>query len=195
MRPLSQLFSWRVWLSVAAGIVALQALVLWTVGQPLICECGVVKFWEGTVLGPGNSQHLFDWYTPSHVIHGFLFYLLLWGILPKSQINTWVFRLMIAVGLEVSWEVLENSPMIIDRYRQTALAQGYTGDSVINSVFDTLAMAGGFVLARRYSIGIIVGLAIAMELFTGYMIRDGLAFNVISIIHPIEAINEWQANK
>jgi hypothetical protein len=192
--PQSHWTQWpvRTWILIGIGIVAVQAAVLLAMGQPPICTCRTVKLWHGVVLSPENSQHLTDWYTFSHVIHGFGFYLLLWLIAPRAPVGL---RLVLAIGLEVGWELLENSPMIIDRYRQQALAQGYSGDSVINSVFDTLAMMLGFLLARILPVWVTVALAVAMELFVGFMIRDNLTLNVIQLLHPSETISRWQSDR
>ena len=185
-------WSWRVWALIGACIVALQAAILLAMGQPPICACGTIKVWHGIVLSDENSQQLTDWYTFSHVIHGFGFYLLLWLIAPRTPVGL---RLVLAIGLEAGWEILENSPIIIDRYRQQALAQGYIGDSVINSVSDTLAMTFGFVLARILPVWVTVALTVAMELFVGFMIRDNLMLNIIQLIYPSETISNWQARK
>jgi hypothetical protein len=180
----------RIWLLIAAAIVAAHAVILLAMGQPAICTCGYVKLWHGVVLSAENSQQLSDWYTFSHIIHGFAFYLLLRLIAPGLPVGL---RLVLALGLEVAWEIVENSPIIIDRYRETALAQGYSGDSVINSVSDTLAMAFGFFLARVLPVWTTVALALAMELFVGFMIRDNLILNIIQLLAPNEAISKWQA--
>jgi hypothetical protein len=178
------------WILVGAGIIAAQAAILLAMGQPPVCTCGTVKLWHGVVRSAENSQQLTDWYTFSHIIHGFGFYLLLWLIAPRAPVGL---RLALAIGLEAGWELLENSPMIIDRYRQQALAQGYVGDSVINSVFDTLAMVLGFVLARLLPVWVTVVLTIAMELFVGFMIRDNLTLNIIQLLYPSETISRWQS--
>jgi Protein of unknown function (DUF2585) len=180
------------YLLIALGIIALQGVVLLANGQPPICTCGTVKLWHGVVLSPENSQHLTDWYTFSHIIHGFGFYLLLWLVARRTPIGL---RLVLAVMLEAGWEILENSPIIIERYRQSALAQGYAGDSVINSVSDTLAMVIGFALARVLPVRLTIALTVAMELFVGYMIRDNLTLNIIQLLHPSEAISRWQAGR
>ena len=138
----------------------------------------------------GNSQHLSDWYTFSHIIHGFLFYLLLWLVFPKMPLGK---RLLIALGIEIGWEILENTPMVIDHYRQQALAQGYMGDSIINSVFDTLAMAVGFFMARKWPVWSIIAIGVGLELFVGIMIRDNLTLNVLNLIYIFPAISHWQA--
>lgn len=170
-------------------LISLQILALKLFGQPSICECGYIKLWEGVVLGSGNSQHLTDWYTFSHIIHGILFYLGLWLLFPRMPI---AMRFALAVGIEVAWEVIENSVWIIDRYREQALAQGYTGDSIMNSVSDTLASVLGFLLAWRFPVWASVVLVIALEFFVGYSIRDNLTLNIIQLVHPMQSISEWQ---
>jgi hypothetical protein len=185
----SKRISFKTYLLVAAGFIALQGLVLLAMGQPLICECGYVTFWSGSISGPENSQQLADWYTYTHIIHGIAFYLLLWLIAPATPIGL---RFALAVGIEVGWEIFENTPFIINRYREAALAQGYFGDSVLNSVSDTLASVGGFVLARTMPVWTLSVLVIAAELFSAYMIRDNLVLNIIQLIYPSEAISNWQ---
>jgi hypothetical protein len=179
-------------LLMAGGFVVLPALVLLALGQPLICTCGTIRLWTGVVSGPENSQQLTDWYTYTHIVHGFVLYFLLWLIAPRMPIGL---RVVLAVGLEASWEVIENTPFIIDRYRQSALAQGYVGDSVVNSVVDTLAGVFGFVLARMLPVWSTVVLMVAMELFVGFMIHDNLTLNIIQLIHPSAAISHWQAGQ
>ena len=178
------------YLAVIAGLIALQASVLYAFGQPPICTCGTIRLWVGTVLGPENSQQLSDWYSFSHVIHGMGFYFLLWLIAPRAPV---LLRLAVAVGLEVGWEILENTPFIIDRYRQQALAQGYVGDSIINSLSDTACAIFGFFLARFLPVWGSVGLVVALEVFVGVMIHDNLTLNIIQLIHPVPAISHWQA--
>jgi Protein of unknown function (DUF2585) len=177
-------------LLIAAGLIALQATVLYAMGQPPICTCGTIKLWVGTVSGPENSQQITDWYSFSHIIHGIGFYFLLWLIFPRAPV---ALRFALAVGLEAGWEILENTPFIIDRYRQQALANGYFGDSVLNSVCDTLMAMAGFVFARRAPVWASVALAIVLEAFVGFMIRDNLTLNIIQLIYPVGAIGRWQA--
>lgn len=173
-----------------AVLLGVQALVLYSFGQPTICSCGFVKFWEGVVASPGNSQHLTDWYTFSHMIHGVIFYFFLRWAFP--QMSVWR-RLFFAVGIEVAWEVIENTPMIINYYREQALAQGYVGDSILNSISDTLAMMLGFVLSWRWPTWLVVVLALALEVFVAYMIRDNLALNILNFIHIFPGVAAWQA--
>jgi hypothetical protein len=171
-------------------IVASQVLALAALGQPSWCECGYVKLWHGLVLSSENSQHLTDWYTFSHVIHGSGFYLLLWLVAPGMPFGM---RLAIAFGLEAAWEVFENTPFVIDRYRQSALAQGYFGDSVINSVVDTLAAGVGMVLARTLPIWTTLALVVSLELFVGAMIQDNLILNIVQLIYPNDFVSRWQS--
>jgi Protein of unknown function (DUF2585) len=174
----------------AALLLGGQALVLYLFGQPAICACGYVKLWEGVVQSAGNSQHLTDWYTFSHVIHGFLFYLALWWLFPRMSM--WK-RLLLAMSVEIAWELTENTPMVIQHYRAQALAQGYTGDSIINSVWDTLAMVVGFFMAFRMPTWLIVVIGLGLEIFVVYMIRDNLTLNIINLIHIFPSIATWQA--
>lgn len=170
-------------------LLLLQFTALLILGQPLICECGYVKIWEGMVASSGNSQHISDWYTFSHIIHGFLFYLFLWLFFPRLPIR---YRLPLAVGIEVAWEIIENTPWVINAYREQALAQGYIGDSILNSLVDTLAMVGGFLLARRWPVWLIVAIGLGMEMFVGMSIRDNLTLNILNFIYPLEFIDTWQ---
>ena len=180
----------RVYMLGAALLVAVQAFVLFLFGQPAICTCGYVKLWEGVVLGAGNSQHLADWYSFSHIIHGILFYALITYFFPKMSV--WM-RLLVATGIEAAWEILENTPMVINHYREQALAQGYTGDSSINSISDTLMMMLGFILARKWAVWAVIALALFLELWVAYEIRDNLTLNIMNLLHQFDFISAWQA--
>lgn len=173
----------------ALALVAFQALVLWLMGQPFMCACGDVRLWQGEVLSPHNSQHLADWYTFSHFIHGLIFYWLLGKLLPQLPMGM---RLVAAVGVEVGWEILENTTWLIDHYRQQALAQGYHGDSIINSLSDTAAMALGFVAAMRLPVWASVGAGVVLEATSLWFIRDGLVLNAVNLLHTFEFISRWQ---
>ena len=180
---------WRPYAVAAAVVVAVAAAIELYLGRVPWCTCGYVKLWHGVVLSAENSQHLSDWYTPSHVIHGIGFYWLLWLFARRVPIGG---RFLAAVFIEAAWEVLENSPVIIDRYRAATISLDYYGDSVVNSVSDMAAMMFGFWLARRMPAWVSIVLVVAAEVIVGAIIRDNLALNIIMLIHPIEAIKRWQ---
>ncbi len=188
--PVARTIPLRTWL-IALAIVALAAVILLMMGRPLICTCGTVKLWTGAVQSADNSQHLADWYTPSHVIHGFLFYALGWAFLRRNPFGD---RYLMAVAIEASWELLENSQFIIDRYREATFAFGYNGDSVINSVADIGWMTLGFVCARRFPVWVTVALAIAFELLTLWTIGDKLTLYVLMLVAQVDAIRAWQGS-
>ncbi len=174
------------------GLCALHAALLMYMGQPFMYEGGYIKLWHGVVVSGENSQHLTDWYTLSHIIHGILFYALLWILFPRMPI---ALRLLMAISIEMAWELFENSDFIIQRYREQALAQGYFGDSVVNSVGDVVAAMVGFLAAWRLPVRISVVLVIVLEIAALYFIRDNLTLNIIQLIHPIDAIGAWQSTQ
>ena len=172
-----------------AGIAILMAMTLLWLGRTPICTCGYVKLWHGQVMSSENSQHLLDWYTPSHILHGLAFYFGLRYLAPRLSVG---WRLVIASVIETGWEVVEDTSWIIDRYRGETAALDYFGDSIINSSADFAAMVVGFLIAMRAPIWVSVALFIAAEVIVGYIIRDGLMLNIIMLLWPLEAIKQWQ---
>ena len=177
---------WLVTLLILAAFAAWLALQ----GQPILAASGRILLWYNDPWGPEGSQHLFDWYSPSHVIHGLLFYAALWLLARRVPI---AWRFVAAVVVECAWELVENSPVVIDRYRSVTVSKDYFGDSVLNSVMDVVSMALGFWLARRLPAWASVALILVFEAFTTWMIRDGLALNVLMLLWPVDAVRAWQA--
>lgn len=184
------------WASILAalGLTLAVALVLLAMGREPWCTCGTIKLWHGVVMSSENSQHLADWYSFSHIVHGFLFYAGLWAVgrLTGREMSLGS-RLVVATLIEGGWEILENTDMVIQRYRETTIALDYYGDSVVNSMADIVAMMLGFVLAWRLPVAATIALALALELGVGYWIRDNLTLNVIMLLYPLDAIKAWQA--
>ena len=194
MKPVFAVSRGMAW-AIAAALLGLQIAVLHAYGQPLLAASGRIMFWVNDPFSPDMSQQLADWYSFSHIIHGFIFFGLLKLAVPRLPLST---RLLIAMSVEVGWELAENSPAVIRHYRQQALAAGYMGDSVLNSLSDTLMMCIGFFIASRLRARFVVALAVGFEIFTASMIRDNLTFNVINLTAPadwgpIRAIHDWQA--
>jgi len=181
----------RTALALSLLVILAAGGIIYGMGHPLICKCGFVKLWHGGRGDNQMSQHIADWYTYSHVLHGVIFYWLI-TLIAQGRLSM-AARLLIAVFIEAGWEILENTPLIINRYRAVTISRDYFGDSVTNSVFDIVAMMLGFMLAARLPAWVTVALIIAVEVGLLFLIRDNLILNIIMLVHPIDAIRVWQA--
>lgn len=179
---------WLPW-AVMAGILAAVAAIQFGIGRLPICECGYLKVWHGDVWSSGNSQHLTDWYTLSHLAHGFIFYAALRWLRPGWSV---AWRAVAALMVEGAWEVVENTSLVIDRYREVTASLDYYGDSIVNSFGDGVAMLAGFFLAARLPVVASVVIVVAMEGLAAWMIRDNLMLNVLMLLWPVEAVRDWQ---
>lgn len=177
---------------ITLGIILLTAAWLLWIGREPICKCGYIKLWHGQVVSSENSQHISDWYTPSHLIHGFLFFGALWLVARQLSFG---WRLVIATLVECAWEIVENSDAVIERYRTVTISLDYFGDSVLNSICDVLAMVLGFWLASKLPVWATVALIILFEGLTMWIIRDGLALNVLMLVYPLDSVAQWQAGR
>jgi hypothetical protein len=175
-------------LTTLIAVLALTIAILWAMGRPPICTCGTISLWGRA--GPTQSQMLADWYSPSHIVHGFLFYTLLRWIWPKAPVER---RFLVALLIEATWEIIENTPMVIDRYREATIALGYSGDSILNSTSDIAMMAVGFLAARRLPIWVSILVVLLLEFVPLIVIRDNLTLNVWMLLAPNDAIRAWQA--
>ena len=171
-------------------ILAAAAAILLAMGRNPICTCGEVDLWIAARDSPRTSQMIADWYSLSHIVHGLLFYAGLWLVARRWPVQT---RFLIALLIETGWEILENTPFVIDRYRETTAALGYTGDSVLNSLADIAMMTIGFLAARKLPLWAAIALVIVLEAVPLFVIRDNLTLNVWTLLAPNAAIQAWQA--
>lgn len=186
MRRLTPTPALLIWL----GIIAITAGLLYASGRSLICPCGTVKFFDVAGKAGQDSQHLLDWYSFSHVLHGLLFYFAIW-LVGRGRVP-FLWGILIATALEGGWELFENSRYIIERYQSTEVSANYNGDSVINSMADIVTMTFGYLLAARLPVWASVALLIGVEVWMAWLIRDNLTVNIINLVHPIEWITQWQ---
>ena len=172
-------------------IVVIAIAVLLSMGRIPFCKCGVVSVWSSDVMSSEQSQQFADPYTFTHIIHGIIFYFLLWAIFRNKL--TPVQRFLIAIGLESAWEIVENTDYVINRYREATISLDYYGDSIFNSVGDIIAMAVGFIMAWKFPKKVTISIVVLIEFLLLYFIRDNLTINIIMLVHPIESIKNWQA--
>lgn len=175
----------------ALAIAAAVAAIMFWQGRLPICKCGYIKLWHGGRGDSEISQHLADWYTYSHVLHGVIFYFLLWLVF-RGRLSVGA-RLVLATLIEGAWELFENTPFIINRYRSQTISRDYFGDTIVNTVGDMLAMIVGFLIAARLPAWVTVFLLVATELVLLYLIRDNLLLNIIMLVYPLDWIRQWQA--
>ncbi len=184
------------WLTLAL-LLAVTVFTLYQMGRVWWCVGGEgyagseAFLWASDVWSMHNSQHLVDAYSFSHLLHGLVFAWVFYWIKPlRKQAFTW--RLSAAVLLEAGWEIFENTPLVINRYREATMALGYSGDSIGNSLGDIACCILGFLIATGVRWYWSLSLFIATELVMLFVIRDNLTLNVIMLIYPIEAIQQWQ---
>jgi hypothetical protein len=169
-------------------VIVAAAAILWLMGRPPLYRGGLIELWGPA--GPKQSQMLLDWYSASHIVHGFLFYAVLHVTAKRWKPGQ---RLLAATLVEAAWELVENSPVIIDRYREATIALGYSGDTIVNSVSDIVMMIAGFLVAARVPVWASAMIVLVLELVPLAIIRDNLTLNVWMLLAPTEAIRDWQA--
>jgi hypothetical protein len=172
------------------AVLAIAGTTEWCMGRLPLGPDAKFGWWDGDIWSSENSQRFADPYSFSHIGHGLIFFAILWAVARKKL--TVKQRFLIALLLEAAWEILENSPLIINRYRSTTISLGYTGDSILNSMSDIMMMCVGFLFANWARPWMSVALILVMEIGCALWVRDNLTLNVIMLIHPVEAIKHWQ---
>ena len=170
-------------------VVILMAFLLQNQGRVWFSNSGLFYLWEGDIWSSESSQQFLDPYSFSHMLHGVIFFGLLYILVPKLN---WMWRFTLSTALEAGWEILENSQMVINRYREETAALGYEGDSIINSIGDLFSCGIGFIIAYYLGLKKSIVLFILVELFMIIILRDSLLLNVIMLLSPVEGIKEWQ---
>ena len=173
-------------------IIMVLAITAWQLrqqGRLWFCACGRLYLWAGDIWRSHCSQHFFDPYSFTHLLHGLIFFGLLVWILPRLS-PAW--RLSLAICGEALWEVCENSAFVIQRYREATVSLGYTGDTVINSMVDILACGIGFAVARYLGFRRSLMVFVVTEVILLIWIRDNLTLNILMLIYPVNAIKAWQ---
>lgn len=177
--------------AIAALLIILAVTVVeLAMGRHPICTCGQIALWVGERDSPRTSQMLADWYSLSHIVHGLLFFAALWFVARRWPVQ---WRFLIALLIEAAWELTENTPFVINRYRTATASLGYTGDSVINSVSDIVMMCLGFLVARKLPVWASIILLLVLEIVPLFVIRDNLTLNLWMLLAPNDALRAWQA--
>ncbi len=170
-----------------AALMAAHIALLLLMNVSVMCACGELRVWAAA---GESSRQLADWYSISHALHGVLFYWLLVGLRPQWPVQA---HLLAATALEVAWEVLENTPWVIHRYRTATAATEYSGDTLVNSVADVGFMLLGFYVALKLPWKLVLALLVAGELVALYVIRDNLTLQIVTFLWPIDALVDWQS--
>jgi hypothetical protein len=173
--------------AISAGLFIAAILALW--GQPWICTCGEIHLWVGSIFHSGNSQHIADWYTLSHILHGVLIALAGRLFLPRLSFQ-WLFLIAVATGM--AWEIIEHTEWVLGAFRATTINQGYYSDSVLNAVADYIWMLGGFFVARAMQTWQVIVMILVLELTAAFVARDSLTLSTIMLLFPVEALENWQ---
>jgi len=180
--------AWTQHLIALAGVPIIGiTLLLW--GQPPICTCGEIKLWVGSIFDGGNSQHIADWYTLSHILHGVLIALLGRLVFPRLSYEV---LLVTAIVTGIGWELIEHTDFVLDAFRATTINAGYHGDSVLNSVADYIWMMGGFYAAYAMRTANVVAMVAALELSAAFVARDSLTLSTLMLLYPLDAVESWQ---
>ena len=173
-----------------AALLGANAAVLSALGRPLLCPCGFAKFWQGDIRGAESSQHFSDWYSASHVIFGALVFWVMWKT-SRHWPRGWL--VVAAAAASVGWEIAENLTFMIERFGRTGLGQPYTGDSILNSLADSLFALAGFGLAMRLPAAATLAIMAGLEIAAALTVRDSFVLTLVTFIHPIETVQRWQA--
>lgn len=172
------------------GVLLLLALLLSAEGRMLLCACGEFRLWSGDVCSSTNSQQFLDPYSFTHVLHGFVLFWLITLLLRRRLAPRWQF--VLAVASEATWEIFENTPFVINRYRAETAALGYQGDTIVNSFGDLTCAVIGFLIARQLGWRWTLVAFIAVEVVLTIWIHDSLILQLLMLVHPVEAIKLWQ---
>jgi hypothetical protein len=172
-----------------AVIVITSIIALNLLGRVWWCEAGDAMPWSWVVNSRHNSQHLIDPYSFTHILHGILEFWLI-GLVFRKVPLAW--RFVIAIFIESSWEVVENTNYIINRYREATISLDYYGDSILNSFADIICCGLGFLIAQKIKLWWSLAVFVVMEVILLFWIRDSLLLNILMLIWPLDAVKSWQ---